>query len=170
MADSIETGAHAAAEEMGMTEQFVLDKRYARDATVADVLAADGYLFCAPENLASTSGEMLEFFHRTYYHVFDAHGDEATGRDYTEESRLLGRPCGVAVAAGSDGSTAAAQMLRICRGWRLAPVRDALIVKNGQRQTAEAILWPKECPSQATKDCEELGALLAATVLLALPQ
>ena len=65
MADALEEGARATAEEMCHgTEQFELYRRRAAQATVDDVLRADGYLFCAPENLASTSGEMLEFFHR----------------------------------------------------------------------------------------------------------
>ena len=33
------------------------------------VLAADGYLFAAPENLAHLSGLMKEFFDRCYYPV-----------------------------------------------------------------------------------------------------
>ena len=44
--------------------------RRARDATSADLLRADAYLFLAPENLASVSGEMLEFFHSAYYSAF----------------------------------------------------------------------------------------------------
>ena len=44
--------------------------RRARDATSTDLLSADGYVFVAPENLASVSGEMLEFFHSCYYSVF----------------------------------------------------------------------------------------------------
>ena len=70
-----------------------------------DVLGADGYLFCAPENLASASGAMLDFFHRSYYHAFSASG-EAGSTDYSEASLLLGRPYGLAIAAGSDGSSA----------------------------------------------------------------
>ena len=33
-------------------------------ARARQVLRADGYIFCAPENLASVSGEMKEFFDR----------------------------------------------------------------------------------------------------------
>ena len=67
MADHLEHGAHTAARCMEV-EQFAVHRRRAAEATVEDVLGADGYIFCAPENLASTSGEMLEFFHRCYYH------------------------------------------------------------------------------------------------------
>lgn len=59
------------------------------------------------------------------------------------------------------------QLERICLGWRLRPVADALICRNGQPQTAAAILRPgKTCPPDATARCEELGGLLAATLLL----
>jgi len=73
--------------------------------TVEDLLHYDRYLFCCLENLVSVSGEMmLEFFRRTYYHKFD---DDET-------SALTGRPYGLTIAAGSDGSNAAKQIERIC--------------------------------------------------------
>ena len=158
MADSLEQGALSAAQEMGASgSQFSLLRRRAADATLGDVLESDGYLFCAPENLASTSGEMLEFFHRSYYHVFDD----------LEVSRLAGRPYGLAVAAGSDGSSAARQMARICTGWRLRAVApDALIIQNGLPQTAAAISLPKSLPAGAHERCVELGGLVAANILL----
>ena len=163
MADALEEGAYAAADEMEVSHaEFVVERRAARDATVDDLLRANGYLFCAPENLASTSGEMLEFFHRCYYHAFAV---ERTP-EYNEVSMLLGRPVGLAVAAGSDGTNAARQMERICRGWRLKPVAPALINQNTQPQTAEAILSPKECSAEARERCAELGGLVAATLLL----
>ncbi|MAJ07321.1 MAG: hypothetical protein CMK04_00530 [Ponticaulis sp.] len=39
----------------------------ASETSPDDMLSADGYLFVAPENLASLSGEMKEFFDRCYY-------------------------------------------------------------------------------------------------------
>ena len=159
MADALERGALAAAAEMD-APAFAVERRRACDATIDDVLSASGYLFCAPENLASTSGEMLEFFHRTYYLAFSG---DALG----ETSRLLGRPYAAAVAAGSDGRAAAQQMERICRGWRLRPVAETLIHRNGQPQTRELILrGPKACPPDVAERCEELGGLVAATLLL----
>ena len=58
MADAMEAGAVAAAKEM----EVPLDVRklHAREAMAEDLLQADGFLFCCPENLASVSGEMLE--------------------------------------------------------------------------------------------------------------
>ena len=40
---------------------------HASDAGPTDVLAADGYIFANPENLAAISGLMKDFFDRTYY-------------------------------------------------------------------------------------------------------
>jgi len=158
MACNLAHGAHAVA--ASMESPIEVTKKMASEASVEDLLSADGYLFCAPENLATVSGEMAEFFHRCYYHVFESHGDS---------SRLLGRPFGLAIAAGSDGSGAARQVSRICQGWRLKPVVDTpLIVQNGLPQTAANILAPKACSSEAAARCQELGGLVAAHVLLRL--
>ena len=99
---------------------------------------------------------MLEFFHRSYYHCFDE----------SEASLLAGRPYGLAIAAGSDGSNAARQLERICRGWRLRAVTDTIVHRNGEPQTASAILRAKTCSEDARERCAELGGLVAATVLL----
>jgi hypothetical protein len=51
------------------------------------------YLFCAPENLASTSGEMLEFFHTSYYSAFAKTGGITA---CTQKSKQMNRdpnPC-----------------------------------------------------------------------------
>ena len=41
----------------------------AEEAGPGDLLRAQGYLFCAPENLAALSGAMKEFFDLCYYPV-----------------------------------------------------------------------------------------------------
>ena len=53
---------------------FTVDKRRAADATIDDVLHVDGYLFCGPENLASASGEMLEFQPQVREHIGELFG------------------------------------------------------------------------------------------------
>lgn len=146
--------------------RFIVERKRARDATVQDLASAAGYLFCAPENLASVSGEMLEFFHRNYYHLFETN-DADSDNSYSETSILLGRPYAIAVAAGADGSSAANQMTRICTGWRLQAVADPLIIQNGQPQRAKDILKTKICvPDGDLAKCSELGGLLAANLLL----
>ena len=60
MADAAARGASA--------EPGIETRMLAADAAGPDdLLAADGYLFACPENLASMSGQMKEFFDRTYY-------------------------------------------------------------------------------------------------------
>src|SRR3984885_11827834 len=119
------------------------------DAEVAqadDVLAADGYIFATPENLAALAGEMKAFFDRTYYPALD---------------RINGRPYAVLICAGSDGENAARQVRRIATGWRLRAVADPLIVCT-HAQTPEAILAPKLIGPAELGRCTELGAAMAA--------
>ncbi len=115
-------------------------------ATAADVLAADGYIFATPENLAAMAGAMKDFFDRTYYPALD---------------RLNGRPYLSLICAGSDGRNAAAQVARIALGWRLRPVAEPLIVCT-RAQTPQAILAPKHIPPADLARCRELGETLAA--------
>lgn len=124
--------------------------RRAADAQTADVLQASGYMFATPENLAAMSGQMKDFFDRTYYGALD---------------RVNGKPYVVLVCAGSDGRSAAQQIERIATGWRLRPIADPLIVCT-HAQTAEAILSPKQIPAEDLQHCEELGATLAAGMAL----
>jgi multimeric flavodoxin WrbA len=112
----------------------------------ADVLAADGYLFVTPENLATMAGLMKDFFDRVYYAVLD---------------RTNGRPYAAIIAAGTDGTGAARQIERIATGLRLRAVAPPLIIRNGA-QTPEAILAPKQVPESDRVQAHELGAALAA--------
>ena len=118
----------------------------ARDAHGDDVLGADGYIFVTPENLASMSGVMKDFFDRTYYPVLD---------------RIAGRPYATLVCAGSDGTNAVRQIDRICTGWRLRRAAEALIVCT-HAQTPERILAPKTIGAEDLEKCAEIGAALAA--------
>jgi len=111
-----------------------------------DVLAADGYVFATPENLAALAGVMKDFFDRCYYPVLD---------------RINGRPYAALICAGSDGQNAARQIARIATGWRLRAVADPLIVCT-RAQTPEAILAPKFIGAEDRDRCAALGATLAA--------
>ena len=136
--------AEAAAEAARAEVETVLLK--ARDAGPEDLLGVDGYLFCAPENLAAISGEMKEFFDTCYYPVL---------------GRIEGRPYAQMVCAGSDGENAARHTARIAKGWRLKEVQPPLIVCT-HAQTPEAILAEKTIPEDDLKRCRELGAALGA--------
>jgi NAD(P)H-dependent FMN reductase len=118
----------------------------ARDAGPEDLVQAEGYLFCAPENLAAMTGEMKEFFDRCYYPVL---------------GRIEGRAYAQMICAGSDGSNAARQIARIATGWRLREVQAPLIVCT-KAQTPEDILAPKTIPEADLDRCRDLGAALAA--------
>jgi NAD(P)H-dependent FMN reductase len=118
----------------------------AAEAKPDALLSADGYLFVCPENLAALSGQMKEFFDRTYYPVL---------------GQIEGRPYAMMICAGSDGTNAVRQITRIATGWRLRPVADPIIVCT-HAETPEAILAPKTIPEAELDRCAELGAALAA--------
>ncbi|MGH6624850.1 MAG: flavodoxin family protein [Burkholderiaceae bacterium] len=136
-----------AAFDGALTESGVdVHRQRACDTGSNDLLAADGYLFATPENLAAMAGMMKDFFDRTYYGVLD---------------RIQGRPYALIIAAGTDGTNAARQVERIATGWRLQSVAPTMIVVNGA-QTPEQILAPKTVPPEDLARAAELGAALAA--------
>tara|TARA_R110000787_G_scaffold1439_25_gene5902 strand:- start:6544 stop:7029 length:486 start_codon:yes stop_codon:yes gene_type:complete len=122
----------------------------AEEAGPDHLLAADGYLFAAPENLAALSGEMKEFFDRCYYPVL---------------GRIEGRPYAQMVCAGSDGENAARQTARIATGWRLKEVQPPLIICT-HAQTPEAILAEKTIPEADLAKCADIGQALAAGIAM----
>ncbi len=122
----------------------------ASETEADDLLVAKGFLFCCPENLATMSGEMKEFFDRCYYPLL---------------GRIEGRPYALMICAGSDGTGAARQIARIATGWRLKEAQPPLIICTNA-QTAEAILAPKTLTHEQLEDCAALGAGLAAGLAL----
>ena len=134
-----------AAHEAACTETSATLLR-ARDAGPEDLLGAQGYIFCAPENLAALSGEMKEFFDRCYYPLL---------------GRIEGRPYAQMICAGSDGSNATRQIARIAQGWRLRPVQEALIICT-HAQTQEQILSAKTISEADLARCRDLGLALGA--------
>ncbi|WP_087744274.1 MULTISPECIES: flavodoxin family protein [unclassified Acidovorax] len=143
MAEAARMGAAA---ETGCVVRLL----HAAQAGPQDVLAADGYVFATPENLAAMSGQLKDFFDRSYYGVLD---------------RVNGRPYASLVCAGSDGSNAARQIARIATGWRLKAVAEPLIVCT-HAQTPEAILAPKHIGDADLARCRALGEALAAGLVL----
>ena len=143
MADA---AAEAARRETGVRTLL----KAAPQATPQDLLGADAYLFATPENLASMTGLMKDFFDRCYYPAL---------------GRIEGRPYAAMVCAGSDGSGALRQLERICTGWRLKSVAPGLIVCT-HAQTPEAILAPKRIGLADLERCRELGEALASGLAL----
>ncbi len=136
--------ADAARAEAGGDVQVRLLR--APDAGADDVLAADGYLFATPENLASVAGLMKDFFDRVYYAALD---------------RVNGRPYALLVCAGSDGQGAVRQVQRICTGLRLREVAPPVVVIT-HAQTPQAILAPKDIAGADLERCRGVGSALAA--------
>lgn len=149
MADSALAGAKYVIKELNAADKLNINIKPAAKVYAKDLLDADGYVFCAPENLAALSGEMKEFFDRNYYPVLD---------------QLNGRPYVLMIAAGSDGEMAAKQANRIAIGWRLNLIAPHIII-NTDAQTPEAILAPKIITESDKLKCYELGGLLAATLV-----
>lgn len=142
--------AEAAVRGAGAEPEVVTTLLHASAATSEDLLAADGYLFATPENLAAISGLMKDFFDRTYYGVLD---------------RINGRPYAVMICAGSDGQNAARQIERIAQGWRLQSIAPPLIVIT-RAQAPETILAPKTIDAGDLERCSELGLTLASGLAL----
>ena len=143
MAEVAQSGA---TEEGGVAVRLL----HAAQAGPDDVLAADGYIFATPENLAAISGQLKDFFDRCYYPALD---------------RINGRPYACLICAGSDGQNAVRQIERIATGWRLKPVAEPIIVCT-HAQTPEAILAPKQISADDLEHCRTLGQAMATGLAL----
>ena len=115
-----------------------------------DLLASQAYMFVFPENLAAIAGGMKEFFDRSYYDLL---------------GKIEGRAYAAMICAGSDGENAQRQVERIATGWRLKKVAETLIVCT-HAQSREAILAPKTIAEADLAKCREMGATLAAGLVM----
>jgi hypothetical protein len=150
MTDGARQMAEAAARGASQEQNVQVRLLPAREAGADDVLRAQGYIFVTPENLASMSGVMKDFFDRTYYAALE---------------RIAGRAYTTLICAGSDGENAARQIDRICTGWRLRKAAEPIIVCT-HAQTPERILARKIIPPEQLQCCEAAGAALAAGMAL----
>lgn len=142
MAAAVEEGARSTGGATRLIE--------AANAVAEDFLVARAYVFACPENLGTMSGGMKDMFDRCYYPLL---------------GRIEGRPYATAVAAGSAGHGAQAQIDRIVTGWRLRRVAEPLIVNMGVQEPA-AILAQKHVPSTQLEACRELGGALTQGLAL----
>jgi len=97
------------------------------DAGVDDVLAADGYLLATPENFGYMSGALKDFFDRTYYPCLE---------------HTRGRPYGLLVKAGGDGSGAVGAVVPLATGLEWRAVLEPLVVRG--EVTAEHLAAARE--------------------------
>ncbi len=104
------------------------------EAAPDDLRWAHGILLGTPENFGYMSGQMKDFFDRTYYEV---------------EGELAPLPLGIFVSAGNDGRGAVREILRIVKGYPFTEVQEAVIVRG-------------EVTPAGLERCEALGMALAA--------
>ena len=142
--------AEAAAAGARAVEGVAVVLKRAEEAGADDVTSADGFIFATPENLAAMSGMLKDFFDRTYYAALE---------------RLNGRPYLLLICAGSDGRSAAQQIVRIATGWRLKAVAEPFIVCT-HATVPDQILKPKTLAAQDLRTCGELGETLASGLSL----
>lgn len=110
----------------------LIDRR-AQDATLQDLLVADGYLFGTPETFGSMCGLLKDYFERTYYPAL---------------GQLNGRPFAIFVCAGNDGSGAVQSIQRIARG-------------HGWREVQPAVVAHSDSVETQLDNCEKLGMAMA---------
>lgn len=146
LAEAALDGALEALHELDAGDRVGAVMRPALETGFDEILNAQAYLFCAPENLGSLSGAMKEFFDRSYYPVLD---------------RIAGRPYALAISAGSDGMGAVRQAQRICTGWRLREIAPPYIA-HMHAQTPEEILAEKTLNEEQRGQARLIGGTLAA--------
>ena len=126
MAQAVAVGARA------IKDTEVVCKR-AADATLEDLLTADGLAVGTPENFGYMSGMIKDFFDRTYYPAQD---------------KVFRKPYVVFISAGNDGTGAFKAIERIALGYKFKPVYNPVISRG---QVTPEIL----------SQCRELGGVLA---------
>ena len=126
MARAVEEGARG-------IEQAEVLLRKAGDASLDDLLLADGLAIGTPENFGYMSGIIKDFFDRTYVSAQD---------------RVFRKPYVVFISAGNDGTGALNAIERIALGYKFKKVYAPVISKG--RVTEEILAR-----------CRELGATLA---------
>ncbi|MFQ5547937.1 MAG: flavodoxin family protein [Woeseia sp.] len=106
----------------------------ALEASVDDVLWADGLILGTPENFGYMSGAMKYFLDRIYYPC---------------EDKVGGMPYALFVRAGNDGTGAISSISRILTGLSV-------------RQVQEPVLIAGDFDESRLIECEELGMTMAA--------
>ncbi|MES0872966.1 flavodoxin family protein [Sinimarinibacterium thermocellulolyticum] len=134
LADAAAEGARAFADEVE------LRMRHAFDATLDDLLWAQGLLLGTPENFGYMSGAMKDFMDRTYYPA---------------QNKTVGLPYAVFISCDNDGSGAVRAIERIATGYGWKAVAEPLISRGG--------LAPG-----ALDQARELGQTMAAGLALGL--
>lgn len=126
MADAVFEGAKS-------IEGVEVILKNAADATLEDLLTADGLVIGTPENFGYMSGMVKDFFDRTYVGA---------------QEKVFRKPFVVFISAGNDGTGALRAIERIALGYKFKTVYPPVIAKG---KITQAIL----------DQCFELGATIA---------
>ena len=106
------------------------------DATLEDLLDADGLAIGTPENFGYMSGMVKDFFDRTFY------------PSQQQVERVFRKPYVVFISAGNDGTGALASIERIALGYKFKKVFEPVISR-------------KKLTEEVLERCRELGQVLA---------
>lgn len=110
----------------------------ALEATIEDIIWADGIIFGTPENFGSMSGGLKNFFDRTYYPARDLE---------------INKPYALLISCETDGSGTDRQVQTIATGYVLKRVLETIIVKESEH-------------TEKLPAVEELGQTFAAGLAL----
>jgi len=105
----------------------------AAEATLEDLLAADGLAVGTPENFGYMSGMVKDFFDRTYVGA---------------QEKVFRKPFVIFISAGNDGTGALRSIERIALGYKFKTVFAPVIAKGKITQ-------------EILDQCFELGATIA---------
>jgi multimeric flavodoxin WrbA len=125
--------AHAVADGARGVEGVDVIMKKAADATLEDLLTADGLAVGTPENFGYMSGMVKDFFDRTFY---------------LAQEKVFRKPFVVFISAGNDGTGALKAIERIALGYKFKTVYNPVIAKG---VITEEIL----------EQCRELGGTIA---------
>jgi multimeric flavodoxin WrbA len=125
--------AHAVADGARSVEGVEVVMKKSGDATLEDLLTADGLAVGTPENFGYMSGMVKDFFDRTFYEA---------------QEKVFRKPLVVFISAGNDGTGALKAIERIALGYKFKTVYNPVIAKG---VITEEIL----------EQCRELGGTIA---------
>jgi multimeric flavodoxin WrbA len=125
--------ALAVAEGCRLIDDTGITLRKAAEATLDDLLAADGLAIGTPENFGYMSGMVKDFFDRTFY---------------AAQEKVFRKPYVVFISAGNDGEGALRSVERIAQGYKFKKVYEPVISTG----------IPAE---EALDACRTLGGVLA---------
>jgi multimeric flavodoxin WrbA len=125
--------AQAVAQGAKSIEGIEVVLKKAVDATLEDLLTADGLALGTPENFGYMSGMVKDFFDRTYLGA---------------QEKVFRKPFVIFISAGNDGTGALRAIERIALGYKFKTVFHPVIAKG-------------DITKEILTQCVELGATIA---------